>query len=283
MHMKIPPRIVTPAQKSKDLRGMHTAVRPVRRLATKDPKWNEIIKKLNEAEDEHPPKQELKRIQDNGKLTSAPLQSEDEEMISEDEDWDSFLWNKLASRAQKYIFRCLEDYLLLYYNLDDDPVYEKIMDDVDETKSFNSALDDAIEKNRDFIVESVEKCRQNLNKSHDDDDDIEPINIFGGMARARDVQDGCAWFTGLKCYCDECSGKSLLSTFRNYALIFHAMENDDLIEKIIDVVRTRDPDEEDLKAAIVGALEENKDSILEKYSRFKCGSGLKLNPWIGQM
>ena len=89
MHMKIPPRIVTPAQKSKDLRGMHTAVRPVRRLATKDPKWNELIKKLNEAEDEHPPKQELKRIQDNGKLTSAPLQSEDEEMISEDEDWDS--------------------------------------------------------------------------------------------------------------------------------------------------------------------------------------------------
>lgn len=47
MHMKIPPRIVTPAQKSKDLRGMHTAVRPVRRLATKDPKWNEIIKKLS--------------------------------------------------------------------------------------------------------------------------------------------------------------------------------------------------------------------------------------------
>ena len=105
------------------------------------------------------------------------------------------------------------------------------------------------------------------------------------MARFRDGQDKCAWFTGLRCYCDKCkTGKSLLRTFQNFALMFHAMENDELIEKIIDSIREIDPeDEKDLMDAVDEAMEENKDSILEKFSKFKSGEGLKLNPWMGKV
>ena len=94
---------------------------------------------------------------------------------------------------------------------------------------------------------------------------------------------------GSKCYCSECKGKSLFTTFRAFALIFHAMENDDVIEKILDTVRQIDPDEDDLGDAIDQAMEENRDAILEKFNDAtvrleECsGSGLKLNPWIGQM
>ena len=94
--------------------------------------------------------------------------------------------------------------------------------------------------------------------------DDEILNIFGGMARKRDVEDGCAWFTGLRCYCDECNGTSLLSRFRNVALIFHAMENDDVIENILDIVREIDPDEDDFEDAVDQAIEQNKVSIIEK-------------------
>ena len=65
------------------------------------------------------------------------------------------------------------------------------MEDVDDNNaSFPIALDNAIAKHRQFIVKLLERCRQNL-----DDDEI--LNIFGSMVRARDIHDGCKWFTGL--------------------------------------------------------------------------------------
>ena len=230
MHATVPPRI------------------PIKGLSTKNPKWKEIVEKLNEA---------------GHSGEASALFQEREEDSSGDEEMsdkeDNFLWDKLVSKADKNsltIFECLKVYLHLYYNLASDTVYQKIMEDVDDD-NFSSTLDDAIEKNRDFIVKSVEKCRQNL-----DDDEI--LNIFGGMARKLDVPEGCAWFTGLKCYCDECNGTSLLSRFRNFALIFHAMENDDVIENILDIVREIDPDEEDFEDAVDQAIEQNKVSIIEK-------------------
>ena len=103
------------------------------------------------------------------------------------------------------------------------------------------------------------------------------------MARARNDHDGCQWFSGARCYCYECKGTSLFNVFRHFALIFHAMENDRTVEKILDIVREIDPNEDEMEDAIDQAIEQNKDSILEKYNEVSDGSGLKLNPYVGHM
>ena len=206
MHMPIPSRIVTPS--TKDLTS---------RIRSKE-KFKELYKKLNEEED-HPLTlaadraiKEVNRMEHDGELSvSTPsfqdCSSSDDE--PEDDD-DDCLWEKFALKVNndRTIFECLATYLHVYYNLGNDYVYQKIIGDVDDTaSSFASALDNAIDRNLDFIVRSVEKCRQK-----DDEDEI--LNIFGGMARARNDHDGCQWFSGARCYCRECEGKSLFTTFR---------------------------------------------------------------------
>ena len=164
----------------------------------------------------------------------------------------------------------------MYYDLEDDDAYQKIMSDISEmrllspTMSFTSALRDAIDQNRDLIVSSVEDCRNNC---QDCCGDI--LTIWCVMGN-RYVKDECRWFSGSRCHCHECDGASLLRQFRKYALLFHAMENDDTIQRIMDAVREESPDEDDLDDTIKRVMDENSDSIFKKYYTAR-GKLLKMN------
>ena len=46
----------------------------------------------------------------------------------------------------------------------------------------------------------------------------------------------------------------MFGVFRKFALILHAMEKDEVIEKIFDIVRQKDPDEDDLTDVIDDAM-----------------------------
>ena len=265
MHVPIPSQLVMPTTKSR--------IRSSR-------KYKELVKKMNEDEDDQPSPRpltlaaeraikEVNRMENEGELSASPplsfqdcSSSDDEEMLSEDEDDDDgLLWEQLAIKAHNRdwtIFKCLDVYLHVYYNLENDYVYQKIMGDIDDAITFPLALDNAIDENRDIIVNAVAKCRQKQEEN-------EILNIFGGISRVQVVQDGCKWFTGSSCYCSECKGRSLFNVFRSFALIFHAMESDDVIEKIITAVRQIGPDDVDLEDAIRQEMDENKEEIQEKY------------------
>ena len=185
-------------------------------------------------------------------------QSEDSEM--DDAKLDEFLWQKFVIKCHNRdwsIFQCLSPYLHVYYYLPNDTTYQEIMEDVKKNEtmmSFPAALGKAIKKHDNLIITSVENCR---GCDHGDNE----LTIWCAMGK-RAIPYGCQWFTGSKCLCDECNGQSLLSIFRQVALLFHAMDAGDVIQKVIKEVGG---EEEDIMESIQNVMQKNKELILEKY------------------
>ena len=228
----------------------------------------------------------LYRLKEEGKLiTNLPLpphpcenMSDDEDNSSEEvsseveDDEETFdVWSHLvrsAVRSKETIFECLNEQLQYYYHMVNSSTYEKIIGDIKNmlsqspTMSFESTLDKSIKENKELIVRTVEDCRNDL-------EDHNAMNIWCAMAD-RHVQDGCQWFSGSECNCNECNGASLCNRFRIKALLFHGMEKDDVIGKIILQIKMMDGLEEDaLEDEIKREIEKYRDIILETFNREK--------------
>ena len=197
---------------------------------------------------------------DNAEREVADSEEMDSDVSMDEGDADEMLWDGLViacNNTGSNIFGVLQVYMDLYNKRETDDLYQEILEDVKKaemTMTLADALDHAIEKNKDSITESVVSCRR------DDDDGL---NLWCTMAQ-RDVKPRCKWFTGDECACNECKGTSLLKKVRHFAEIFHAMENDDVVQKIDEVVDERSEDM-DRDEAIKQAIEEYKEDIQEKY------------------
>ena len=201
-HVRKDYRVITHSGNIKSLKEFTSAIqRPSKS------KWESLHQKLRESDEDGV------RKEHDEQLPSMPLSSHhcesDEEMSSGEEAssvssaeedgeegettdlWVNFV--EIANNSDDTILECLRPYLRVYYDLEDDDAYQKIMKDVmrllSPIMSFTSALRDAIDQNRDLIVSSVEHCRNNC---QDFCGDI--LTIWCVMG-SRYVKDECRWFS----------------------------------------------------------------------------------------
>ena len=194
-------------------------------------------------------------------------ESSAEEFIDDEERYDHQLWFLLCIKCFKHdlsIYECMFRTLTLYFALEKDAPYQKIMDDVEKKEkqglSFVDALDNAIEKNQDLIEEAVAEYRDKTLHWRD-----EPINVWRYIAIPSKYR--CDWFTKTECRCER-NTCSLLKTFRYFALTMHAMEIDDLMQDLIEAVRNRD-DDITRDDALDMELKAREQSILSKFMEAK--------------
>ena len=237
-------------------------------------------------------KEELTRILDG----VSPIKKKEELSDSEDSDTESdkeddVLWERFAmfcNRTDTDIFEYLEDIIELYLWSKKDDLFENIMDDMVEIKNLGYSLGDAADfavcKHREDIIDAVRDCG-----------DIDLEKFWYGLS-LRDIQDGCIWFTGEKCYCDECKGRSLLKKVAVFVKKFYAIDHDKIIQKIVK------------DGGIEKSIQRHSEEILERFKQaqnlietlgiiddpnrpkfnWKCdtesvsesGSGMRLNPFV---
>ena len=189
------------------------------------------------------------------------------ECVDAEEYYDEYLWEIFAVKCLKEdwsILECMHQYLALYHELERDEPYEEIMEDVKKAQTngkwcFTKALDWAIEKNKDLITSLVADYRDG-----DDYDGMLPT-IWDIMASPD--QFGCKWFTGTECDCNG-NGCSWLNKFRSFALIFHAMDMDEIVGNIDKAVDERSEDTT-RDEAIDKELKVREEAILERFKEAK--------------
>ena len=154
------------------------------------------------------------------------------------------------------IFERLEGIIELYIWSEKDELFQKLMQDVENAKrmdySLSEAFDFAVHNNKERIVSSVANCPS-------DGED------FWCVLSSRDVQDGCKWFSGDDCNCDECCGRSLITKVRTFVKTFYGMQNDDVMQDILTEVNERG--DETVDDAIEQSLQSHKAEILERYDK----------------
>ena len=202
-------------------------------------------------------KEELTRLLDGDSPKEEPikeLDSDDTEDHSDiDDTEDDVLWERFAmsiNRGDTDDLEYLEDYIDLYMKTKTCDLCENIMDDMVRIKnagySLSDATDFAVCKHREDIVEAVRDCGE--------------IDEFWYMFSLRVIQDGCLWFTGEKCLCNECKGTSLLRKVADFIKMFYRMDHDEIIQKIV-----KDGDIKNSvqrhQAQILERLEQAKDLI----------------------
>lgn len=182
------------------------------------------------------------------------------ESSSDDEEEDVYLWERFVMSCNRgkgmSIFEWLEGIIELYMWSEKDELFQKLMQDVENAKrmdySLSEAFDFAVHNNKDRIVSSVSNCPS-------DGED------FWCALSSRDVQDGCKWFSGDDCNCDECRGRSLIKKVRSFVKTFYGMQNDDVMQDILTEVNERG--DETVDDAIEQSLQSHKEEILERYDK----------------
>ena len=199
-------------------------------------------------------KEELNRILN---TCDSPATTKNQELDSDSEKEDSdtegdvdddALWEKFAmscNRGGIDILERLKDIIDLYIWSQNDELFDTIMDDMMRAKNLGyssaDASDFAVYKNKTAIIDAVEIC------------DDEDVDVFWCVLSHRDVQDGCLWFTGEDCYCDECKGTSLLTKVAVFVKMFYAMAHDEIIQKIVK------------EGDITESIQRHREEILDQY------------------
>ena len=206
----------------------------------------------------------------NGEESSDDSNSDEDGVDDDNFDvWKEFVELSIG-RKRSTVFDTLRCFIHVYYLLPEDDSYRVIVQDVEkacEKMDYFSALEHAIDKNKELVIHEVEN--------------------------ANDCRDCFDIWCFLFHMAEEDCGSCLDVDLKFLMTVLHYMSLDDTIESIVATVK-QILDEGDLKSlsdAVHLALEKHAKDILEKVREAEkkiseriipndsSGSGMYLNPW----
>ena len=220
--------------------------------------------------------------------------SSDEENVDDDDDnfnlWENFI--EFTIEMKKWTILDTLYYFLSPYILRlEDDTYKEIMHDVEEAlhyqdMSYLDALDNAVVKNKDLILISID------NVLEDDCDDDDPLTIWRALAAAVKTKNKECVSSS---FYYECCGIWMRTHLKYMLQMFHYMDMDDVIQDIVLSIETiMDDDDENgvtlwdashiavvkHENVISGKVREAEKIIFERIiPSTSSGAGMYLNPW----
>ena len=220
--------------------------------------------------------------------------SSDEENVDDDDNfnlWENFFEDTIEMKKWS-ILDTLCYFLSPYILRLEDDTYKEIMHDVEEAlhyhdMSYLDALDNAVVKNKDLILISID------NVLEDDCDDDDPLTIWRALAAAVKTKNKECRSSSSFYY--ECCGIWMITHLKYMLRMFHYMDMDDVIQDIVLSIETimydDDENEVSLWDASHIAVGKHGNAISEKAREAEkriseriipsvsSGAGMYLNPW----